>query len=84
MAKRLILSPELLLIAPLPAQRRGVGQALRALVMDHGEMPIVVSPNTVQGEACVVDETGFVHNCVRFQIEDWHIPEPVLGRRVAI
>lgn len=73
MAKRLVLSPELLLLAPLPEQRRGVGQALRSICMDHGDMPIVVSCDTTQGEIRV--DTGPRTPAIartQFQVQDWH------------
>lgn len=89
MPKRLVLSPELLLIAPLPSQRQAIGAALRRLVMIHGEMPMVVSCETMPGEIRVDTPLGsgprpFVHERIQFQIEDWHIPEPIVGRRVAL
>lgn len=73
MPKRLVLSPELLLLAPLPDQRRGVSQALRAICMAHGDMPVVVSCDTTQGELRV--DTGPrtpVLDRIQFQIQDWH------------
>jgi hypothetical protein len=89
MAKQLILSPELLILAPLPEQRRGVGQALRRLVMEHGAMPMIVSPETMQGEMRVESPAAFphsprphVHEVVRFQIEDWDDANSIVpGRR---
>lgn len=79
MPKRLVISPELLLLAPLPDHRRGVGQALRQLVELHGEMPVVTSPDTAGGEVLVADGEKILHR-VHFPIEDWHVPEPT-GRK---
>lgn len=75
MPRRLVLSPELLLLAPLPEHRRAVGAALRDLIVRYGEMPLSVAPLDAQGEVKVMD--GFtVLDTLRFTIEDWYIPEP--------
>jgi hypothetical protein len=75
MPKRLVVSPELLLLAPLPSHRQAVGRALRDLVARHGEMPVVTSANTAGGEVFVADGPKILDRLV-FQVEDWHIPEP--------
>lgn len=93
MAKHLGISPELLLLAPLPEHRRGVGQALRSLVMNHGPMPVFVSPDTMPGEIHVADDgiiggiaTGFavVVQRIHFPIEDWHDANSIVPGKRAV
>lgn len=69
MAKRLVVSPEALILGASHGQSSGVARALRDLVDRHGTMPVVIAATSHKGEMYVeadIDDRAVVLDRVRF------------------